>query len=250
MVGDLMARIRTIKPELWTDPEFVECSTNARLLFVAALNFASDYGVMADKPVQLKMQCFPGDDIAITPLIEELIDAGFWIRRPAPDGTSVLVIRTFLQHQRVDKPQDGRWGDPSDWPSIAECSPNVRRLIPEGSTTEGNGRKGDIALPPLPDDFAAWYAQYPRKKARADALKAWKAIAAPRPTVDELIAACAGLRKLPKHEEKFIPYPASWIRDRRWEDESPDPTDTPQRDGKTFDEHTGAWISNHTVARS
>src|SRR5690349_17092012 len=111
-----MARIRTVKPELWTDPEFVECSPNARLLFVAALNFASDFGVLPDKPKQIKMQCFPGDAFAIDPLVDELIAAGFWQRRTAPDGAKVLVIRTFTRHQKVDKPTAGRWGDPSTWP--------------------------------------------------------------------------------------------------------------------------------------
>lgn len=145
-----MARIRTVKPELWTDADFVECSRDARLLFVALLNFASDHGVLADRPKQLKMQCLPGDDIDIVPLLDELIARRFLTRTVAPDGMAVLVIRTFHQHQRVDKPQDGRWGNPDLWAD----SENVLRIVPERSENvpavmEGNGRegKGSSSLP-------------------------------------------------------------------------------------------------------
>jgi hypothetical protein len=138
-----MARIRTVKPELWTDPEFVECSPNARLLFVAALNFASDYGVLPDKPKQLRMQCLPADDVSIDELVTELVDHGFWERRIAPDGAKVLVIRTFKLHQKVDKPTLGRWGDPATWTGeLPEPSPSAPRIVPESSPTEGKGREG------------------------------------------------------------------------------------------------------------
>jgi hypothetical protein len=141
-----MARIRTVKPELWTDPEFVECSPTARLLFVAALNFATDYGVLPDKPRQLKMQCLPADDVDISQLVGELIAAGFWQRRTAPDGAKVLVIRTFNRHQKVDKPTAGRWGNPADWPpeppEFPERSPKPRRDVGERSPLEGKGMEG------------------------------------------------------------------------------------------------------------
>jgi hypothetical protein len=144
-----MARIRTIKPELWTDPEFVECSAMARILFVASLNFASDYGVLPDKPKQLKMQCLAGDSVDIDALIGELIEHDFYIRRHAPDGAKVLVIRTFCAHQRVDKPQPGKWGNPHEWcnpPLDVETfdadSQNIPGTIPEPSQREGKGREG------------------------------------------------------------------------------------------------------------
>lgn len=141
-----MARIRTVKPELWTDPEFVECSPTARLLFVAALNFASDYGVLPDKPRQLKMQCLPADDCDISQLVDELLEGGFWARRRAPDGADVLVIRTFNRHQKVDKPTAGRWGNPEDWPpdppEFGERSAKPQRGLGEPSPSEGNGREG------------------------------------------------------------------------------------------------------------
>lgn len=223
-----MARIRTVKPELWTDPEFVECSPNARLLFVAALNFASDYGVMADKPVQLKMQCFPGDNLKVEPLIDELVGHGFWVRRVAPDGANVLVIRTFLTHQRVDKPQDGRWGNPADWPPINEQSPTVPRIVDEPAATEWKGMEGKegslsadkSAGRKPPGRFEEFYGPYPRKEGKGAAEAAY-AKALKHATHDEIMTGLE--RMLPwlrqKQTEGFCVQPARWLNEQRWLDE-------------------------------
>lgn len=111
-----MARIRTVKPELWTDPDFTECSLSARLLFIASLNFATDHGVLPDKPRQLKMQCLPADNCDVDALLDELIEHDFIQRRTAPNGDNVLVIRTFAKNQKINRPSDGRWGNPAEWP--------------------------------------------------------------------------------------------------------------------------------------
>ncbi|STV36571.1 primosomal protein I [Klebsiella pneumoniae] len=45
-----MARIRTVKPEFWTDEKVVECSIPARLLFIGLFNFANDNGMPERSP--------------------------------------------------------------------------------------------------------------------------------------------------------------------------------------------------------
>lgn len=130
-----MARIRTVKPELWTDPDFVELSLSARLLFIASLNFADDHGVLPDKPRQLKMQCLPADPCDIDILIEELVTLNFMVRRVAPNGDRVLTIRTFSKNQRINRPSKGRWGDPAEWPN--EPPPEPDSLRTHGGLTDG-----------------------------------------------------------------------------------------------------------------
>lgn len=143
-----MSRIRTTKPDLWTDPDFTGVSFPARLLFIAAKNFASDYGVMPDKPKQLKLQCFPGDDVDIDTLVDELVTGDLWDRRTAPDGAKVIVVRSFNRHERVDKPNGGRWGNPANWtnpPPPAATIPDESRTVanpPDDSCADGKGREG------------------------------------------------------------------------------------------------------------
>lgn len=78
-----------------------------------------------------------------------------------------------------------------------------------------------------PDDFAAWYAAYPRKSARADAIKAWRTVLAELPEdVQTLIAATEALARRTQAEHpiaqewtRYMPYPATWLRGLRWQDE-------------------------------
>ena len=73
------------------------------------------------------------------------------------------------------------------------------------------------------EDFRAWYALYPRKRAPGDAWRAWKATK-DRPELPAMLAALAWQRACPdwtKEAGKWIPYPATYLRGRRWEDEPP-----------------------------
>ncbi len=75
--------------------------------------------------------------------------------------------------------------------------------------------------------FADWWALYPpgRKRAKADAEKAWRALApdaALARTMCEALDAQCSWPEWRKDGGKFVPYPATWIRGRRWEDEPPE----------------------------
>lgn len=79
---------------------------------------------------------------------------------------------------------------------------------------------GRVRLSPMaePDGFAGWYDLYRRKDARADAMKAWRQLNPDAETQERMQAA---LRVWPWSDRRELnPLPASWIRGRRWEDES------------------------------
>lgn len=102
-----MARIRTVKPEFWTDETLAECSPIARLLFVAALNFADDNGNLERSARQLKAQAFPYDSIDCEPLVLEMIGAGLIVEYQIADR-KYLHIKGFLTHQKIDRPSKCR----------------------------------------------------------------------------------------------------------------------------------------------
>jgi len=68
--------------------------------------------------------------------------------------------------------------------------------------------------------FAVFYGLYPRKMARKDAEKAWRSM-----TVDEQLKAIEALPqhlkywKIKETAKDYIPYPASWLRAGRYDDE-------------------------------
>ena len=122
-----MARLRTIKPEYWTDEKVGECSPPARLLFIACWNFADDYGGLGRSAKELKAQAFPYDVIDCEPLIQELLHAGLLIEYTS-DAKKYLHIKGFSFHQKVEKkgkPRVPRY----------EESGNAHRVILDSSTT-------------------------------------------------------------------------------------------------------------------
>jgi len=71
-----------------------------------------------------------------------------------------------------------------------------------------------------PDDFKAFYEAYPKKVARIKALDAWNK-AYSKPTVDVLITAINAQKQTAKWQEnggEFIPHPATWLNQGRWDD--------------------------------
>lgn len=82
-------------------------------------------------------------------------------------------------------------------------------------------------------EFAAFYARWPRKIARADALKAWAQTRAARPPLLELLRAVDRLmsyRAQLAARRDFVPslpYPATWLRGLRWQDEFDAPAAMP-----------------------
>jgi hypothetical protein len=153
-----MARIRSVKPEFWTDPAVVALPMAARLLFIGCWNHADDYGVLKDDPGRLKLQVLPSDDVDAAELVDLLVEAALLLRRVAPDGTKVLVVRTFCEHQRIDKRAAGRWGPPEefseppdDTPTSAQ-SPQIPATPADSPPRTGRDWTGTEETPTPPSD--------------------------------------------------------------------------------------------------
>lgn len=104
-----MARIRSIKPEFWTDEILVQLPYEARLLFIGLWNFADDYGAIPDSPERIRLQVMPADhDADVDGFVDLLVVVGLLDRYRNPDGLQYLQIRNWAKHQKVDKPSQIR----------------------------------------------------------------------------------------------------------------------------------------------
>lgn len=134
-----MARIRTIKPDFWTNDRVMECSMNTRLMFIGMWNFADDLGRLPLSSKTIKAQIFPSDDISsdtILGMIEELSENGLILTYEV-DGRRYIQIVGW-QHQRIDKPQPGKCPGPAN--SYSKIIPGM--LATEGKGKEGKGKEG------------------------------------------------------------------------------------------------------------
>ena len=72
------------------------------------------------------------------------------------------------------------------------------------------------------EDFDAFYAMYPRHENKSAALKAWKKLK-PNAELQAIMAkALMEQKKSPQWKKdggQYIPYPSTWLNQRRWEDE-------------------------------
>jgi hypothetical protein len=73
-----------------------------------------------------------------------------------------------------------------------------------------------------PAGFDAFWSAYPRKVAKQAALKAWAKLKPAPDLLSQMLKALeiqAASEQWRKDEGRFIPYPATWLNSRRWEDD-------------------------------
>ena len=74
----------------------------------------------------------------------------------------------------------------------------------------------------IDDNWLWFWREYPRKKSKGDAYRAWQQTATIRPDIEAVISAID--RNLStghwrESEPQYIPLPATWLRAWGWEDE-------------------------------
>jgi hypothetical protein len=148
-----MARIRTIKPMFWTDESLVKLPFEYRLLFIGIWNHADDDGFIENKPLQIKLQIFPADDVDVAAGIRALVKAQCLESVTLDmDGKrrKVLRIKGWKNHQVISRPTPSRFapayaiyqGKRSTHGGLTEDSRRTRGgLHREGKGREGKGRE-------------------------------------------------------------------------------------------------------------
>jgi hypothetical protein len=100
-----MARYRRVKPEFWTSDQIVNCSRDARLLFIGMWNFCDDAGIHPASCKRLKMEVFPGDDITSSDIqgwVNELLENGL-IHEYEVENERYWIV-TGWSHQKIEDP--------------------------------------------------------------------------------------------------------------------------------------------------
>lgn len=137
-----MARIRSIKPEFWTDEKVVTLSPLARLVFIGLWNFVDDHGRAPCSPARMKMQILPADSADFPGLLAEISGAGL-ICIYAVEDKQFLQVNGFDRHQKIDKRATSKYPAPP----ISPASP---RSLPLDQGREGikEGNSADATAPP------------------------------------------------------------------------------------------------------
>lgn len=143
-----MPRIRTIKPELWTDSKVVRLSLEARLLFIGSWNFADDFGCLPPDPFELKLRVLPMEHIDTDAVIDELFHSGLFEHLRAEDGRDFWHITNWSKHQRINRPTPSEYGHPTTWGTaltrgFSEDSVRTHGALTEYSLSTHGGLTGE-----------------------------------------------------------------------------------------------------------
>jgi hypothetical protein len=139
-----MARIRTIKPDFWTDGTMISLSFEARLFYIGTWNFAlCDHGHLPDDALGLKLKILPADNVDPQAILGELMTAGRLVRLRLPDGRTFLHIVRLDEHQKIDARWQSRCPVCSYLAETHASSSETHRDSAELETTHlGGERKG------------------------------------------------------------------------------------------------------------
>lgn len=201
-----MPRIRSMHHGQWSDEDFVAMSYPARLLALAVRNVADDHGIFEWKPLTLKMQLMPADNVAVSDLLTEMVANNIVIQF-TEKGKQFGAIRNFMRWQRPKKPS---YQHPAPEQVLEYVGAKAGELRTEDSSEEegsepvphqfgtgsenaaqreevGGSKKGEKESCPkpadgrisYPPDFEEAWKAYPTDKlmSKKDGFNAWKKLA-------------------------------------------------------------------------
>jgi hypothetical protein len=129
-----MARIRTVKPDLFGSYSLSSIAIEARYLFIGLFTEADDYGILIDSPKRLVGAIFPHDEKVtankVNAWLSDLERVGS-ITRYEVNGGRYICLPEWANHQRISHPSKATL--PTSSGDLPEALP------PERKGKEGKG---------------------------------------------------------------------------------------------------------------
>lgn len=166
----------------------------------------------------------------------ELVDLGAVVKRPRVRDNGTLTSNSYWLRRDQPGAEEAEVAAPPR-PGVA-APPRPPSRTPAAGRNENQRTRASrehSSAPPEPsvpeplrlvsvaetscDRFTEFWSVYPRRVARGDAEKAWKA-ALKKAKPDTIIDGARRYGSVPGREMHYTAYPASWLRAERWTDES------------------------------
>lgn len=145
-----MARIRTLKPEIWMSPQVMNLPKDSRLLFIGLITQADDEGRGTADARRVKAAIFGGDDDTssnVRRMLDEIAAQGLIVIYHDEKHGDLYALRSWKHHQKIDKPKPSGYPAPPIPLPVVDTSSTSRRgsegssggrdrIVPEGSSRE------------------------------------------------------------------------------------------------------------------
>ena len=220
---------RILKESICTSDEIETLSAFQETFFYRLIVNCDDYGRMDARPKILASKLFPLKDIRAAQIEDALraLTSAELVILYEVDGKPFLQMKTWDRHQQV-RAKKSKYPHPDE----GICN----HLISDDSKCPRNSIQSESESNPNPNPnptpaerkaaFDRFWALYPRHEAKQNAQKAFDKI---NPDADLLNVICAAVEQWKKSEQwtkdggQFVPHPATWLNQHRWEDEIPKP---------------------------
>lgn len=232
---------RIIKESIHTS-EDVNMMTDFQFrLWVSLITYVDDFGRGDARPAIIKGSCFPLRDRITNKDIEAALRALAGIGCVSlyeVDGKPYLYFPTWESHQTV-RNQKSKCPAPADGQQLNTIASNCKQLqaieinckqvnaiapvIQSESKSENESENESESKSAREDAFDVFWAAYPRKVGKGAARKAFAKLPA---AVFPLLVPAVEAQKLSaqwrKNGGEYIPNPATWLNQERWDDKLPD----------------------------
>lgn len=183
--------------------------------FISLKNFLKYNG--PENPNVVKSWAGVLDQIPECPGRLRMIDRTIVFTKTLPEAFAKELPKGFTEALSKDYSKDFRIPEPEPEPEpFIPYSPLIADSL---ARVEKNGSNGTETYHP---DFEIFWTAYPKKTGKGAAWKAWVKIRPARPLQDTMMRKLADARASPqwqKNNGEFIPNPATWLNQRRWDDE-------------------------------
>lgn len=228
---------RIIKESITTSESLYTVSADAERLFWRLVVKADDYGLYYGNPRILSSMCFPLDppkDQKIVAWLNELVGAGMvGTYTDQESGKQYLKLLSWDKHQQT-RAKKSKFPLPKSFDNACNQTNGKQMQSKVPVIGNGNGSESEeretgtrpTGAGGVPSGFDRFWEAYPRRVGKQDALKAWGQLAPDDDLVDLIVAGVERWKTCDQWTRdggKFICYPATFLRGRRWEeDDHPD----------------------------
>jgi hypothetical protein len=229
--------------DLLTDPKILRATPGAFALWVKGLIYANQNltdGFVPESAVKM----LANGSRSAAKVQRELLDLCLWVQ--VIGGYSVgegkwskyQTTSQEIENKRLAEAKRKReWRETHQCPTGQSPDEKVAERTADRQTETETETETEIRLkePPISptsggnysEDFETFWKSYPRRVGKGAAWKTWQAAKKSKtlPAVEILIAAVTAAAKTEQWTSgggKYIPHPATWLTQRRWEDEAPE----------------------------
>ena len=214
---------RVIKESIKRSPQIDSLTWFEEVVFYRLIVTADDYGCIDGRPVLIKNELFPTRENVTRKSVEDaitkLVAVGLLFQYEF-EGRPYLAFPTWEKHQRIRNKHRKYPAPPDDIRLSSDCCQTSANRLPESESNPNPNQNPNTTARARGDGaFDRFWVEYPKKVGKGQAQKAFSKVSVPVETLIEAVQRQRNSVQWQKDGGQYIPNPATWLNQRRWEDD-------------------------------